>query len=243
MFATSKRVGMAVADYQMLEEGDKILVAVSGGKDSLSLLKLLKYRLEFIPIDIELMAVHIDMGVPDFPVGALADYFNQEGLKWHIEKIDILKDDQEWEDINCFWCSWNRRKTLFQLAQRFGFNKIALGHHMDDIVETMLLNLFYQGEISTMRPLQVLFDGKLTLIRPLAYVEEKNLKRLTEKEHIPDLDRFSCPHNDVSKRKAVKDIIATLGKTTPGIKKNIFKSLERVKEEYLLSSDAERLTR
>ncbi len=236
LFSISKKVGAAIADYRMIEDGDKIILAVSGGKDSLSLLKLFKYRQTFIPINIEIMAVHVDMGIPDFPLLELEEYFKQEAIKYHIEKIDILKG-KEWKDINCFWCSWNRRKCLFQLAKKFGFNKVALGHHMDDIVETTLLNMFYKGEISTMRPMQELFKGTFHIIRPLAYVKEAEIQQMINKEYLNNIDKFKCPHDDSSRRKMLKDLLTHLSVENPAIKKNIYKSLERIKEEYLLNKD------
>ncbi len=233
LFSISKKVGAAIADYQMLDPDDKILIAISGGKDSLSLLKLFKYRQTFIPIPIHIMAVHIDMGIPGFPLNQLKKYFQAEKINYHFEKIDILQG-KEWKDINCFWCAWNRRKCLFKIAERFGYNKIALGHHMDDIVETTLLNMFYNGEISTMKPNQELFKGKFHIIRPLAYVKEKDIQQLAFKENLLDIDNIACPNNDTSKRKMIKDLLTTLSRENPAIKKNIFKSLERIKPEYLL---------
>ncbi len=234
LFSISKKVGAAIADYNMLTDGDKIILAISGGKDSLSLLKLFKYRQTFIPIDIEIMAVHIDMGVPHFPLAELESYFQKEQFKYHIEKIDIL-NGKDWSEINCFWCSWNRRKCLFQLAERFGYNKVALGHHMDDIVETTLLNMFYNGEISTMRPKQELFKGKFHLIRPLSYVKEEEIKQLIAQEGLLNIDKFQCPNNDTSRRMMIKDLLCKLSKENPAIKKNIYRSLERIKDEYLLN--------
>lgn len=234
LFSLSKKVGAAIADYDMIRDGDKILLAISGGKDSLSLLKLFKYRKTFIPIDIEIMAIHVDVGIPNFPLDDLKAYFESEKIPYHIEKIDILKG-KNWSDINCFWCSWNRRKCIFQLADRFGFNKVALGHHMDDIIETTLLNMFYNGEISSMKPKQELFKGKFHIIRPLSYVKEEEIERFIKKEGLLDIDNFQCPHNNNSRRKMIKDLLTKLSKENPAIKKNIYRSLERVKEEYLLN--------
>ncbi|MBU2258325.1 MAG: tRNA 2-thiocytidine(32) synthetase TtcA, partial [Candidatus Omnitrophica bacterium] len=168
-FYISKRMGRAIGDYDLIQDGDKIVVAVSGGKDSLSLLKILADRRSFVPVKYEIMAVHVDMGYPCHHPKILAEYFKKLGVEYHVEKIDILQGKSR-KDISCFWCSWNRRKALFKAADRFNFNKVALGHHKDDIVETILMNMFFQGEISAMSPKQVLFDGKITIIRPLAYV-------------------------------------------------------------------------
>jgi tRNA 2-thiocytidine biosynthesis protein TtcA len=228
----SKRVGRAISDYQMISDGDKIAVAVSGGKDSIALLRILADRRRFVPIDYELLAIHIDQGYPRSRAMALARYFKKSQVKYHIEKSQALKKTPP-KNINCFWCSWNRRKALFQAADRLGCNKVALGHHKDDIAETILMNLFFQGEISAMRPKQELFNGKITLIRPLAYAEEEMIKRFAREEKLPH-DDCVCPHAVVSQRSKMAKIIRELEKTCPELKTNIFKSLKRIKKDYLL---------
>ena len=228
----SKRVGKASVDYNMLAEGDKILVAVSGGKDSLTLLRILQDRRKFVPIKYDLLAVHVDMGYPCQHPKILAAYFKELGVDYHIEKIDILQGKSR-KDISCFWCSWNRRKALFQVADRFGCTKVAFGHHQDDIVETMLLNLFYHGEISGMCPRQELFGGKIVLIRPLAYVEEKMIVKFAKDAGFPH-HKCACPNSITSKRTKMTDILTDLEKVCPDVKKNIFRSLKRIKKDYLL---------
>ncbi|MFH1129046.1 MAG: ATP-binding protein [Candidatus Omnitrophota bacterium] len=231
-FYISKRIGKAIIDYKMLSGGDKIAVAVSGGKDSLTLLRVLTDRRSFVPIKYEIMALHIDLGYPKSYASKLEKYFKKIGVKYHIEKVNALKETKK-EDINCFWCSWNRRKALFETANRFGFNKVALGHHLDDIIETILLNLFFQGEISAMSPKQDLFKGKITLIRPLAYVEEHLIRKFVKEEKIPTFDCI-CPNSVTSNRAKMGKIISELKKVCPDVKKNIFRSLKRIKKEYLL---------
>jgi tRNA 2-thiocytidine biosynthesis protein TtcA len=176
--------------------------------------------------------MHIDLGYPRSYAKALAGYFKKLKVKYHIEKVNVLKENKP-DKINCFWCSWNRRKALFQAAERLGFSKVALGHHKDDIVETILLNLFFQGEISAMCPKQELFDGKITIIRPLAYAEEEMIKRFSRQEKLPT-DSCICPHSVVSHRAKMAKIIKELEKTCPEIKTNIFRSLKRIKKDYLL---------
>jgi len=227
-FYVSKRVGRAIADYQMLSEGDKIAVAVSGGKDSLTLLKVLKDRQKFVPIKYELLAVHIDLGYPRSFAKPLEKYFKEIKVNYHIEKVKIKT-----KDISCFWCSWNRRKALFEVAGRFGCNKVALGHHKDDIVETILLNLFFHGEISAMSPKQELFKGKIILIRPLAYVEEDMIRRFARTAGFPH-QKCTCPNSITSNRTKIAQIIKDLEKVCPELKTNIFKSVKRIKEDYLL---------
>jgi len=219
-------------DYQLLSEGDKIAVAVSGGKDSLTLLKVLNDRRSFVPIKYEILAVHIDLGYPRSSAKTLEKYFKKVGVKYHIEKVDALKKTKP-EDINCFWCSWNRRKALFEVADRLGYRKVALGHHKDDIVETILMNLFFHGEISAMVPKQELFKGKIIIIRPFAYVEEYLIKRFIKTASFPVWDCI-CPHSLTSNRRKVANIIRDLKRFCPEIKTNIFRSVKRIKEDYLL---------
>lgn len=228
----SKSMGKAIMDYEMIAEGDKILVAVSGGKDSLTLLRVLNDRKKFVPIKYDLLAAHVDMGYPCQHPKILAEYFKKMGIAYHIEKIDILKGKSR-KDISCFWCSWNRRKALFETAARLGCTKVALGHHMDDIVETVLLNLFFQGEISAMCPKQELFKGQITIIRPLAYVEEELIRKFAKNLDFPH-HKCACPNSVTSKRTKVENIIKDLEKISPDIKKNIFRSIKRIKQDYLL---------
>jgi len=228
----SKRVGKAIMDYKMLADGDKIAVAVSGGKDSLTLLRVLNDRRSFVPIKYELVAVHIDMGYPRSCAKKLATYFKKNKIPYHIEKVDVLKKTDK-KKINCFWCSWNRRKALFEVANRLGCSKVALGHHKDDIVETILMNMFFQGEISAMAPKQELFKGKITLIRPLAYVEEYLMKRFAREERLPH-ETCVCPNSITSQRAKMGKIISDLKRKCPEVKTNIFRSLQRIKKDYLL---------
>jgi len=231
-FYISKRVGRAIMDYNMLSDGDKIAVAVSGGKDSLVLLKVLNDRKKFVPIKYDILAVHIDMGYPRSYAKKLQKYFKKIGVKYHIEKVDELKKMNK-KDITCFWCSWNRRKALFEAADRYGCTKVALGHHKDDIIETILMNLFFQGEISAMAPKQELFNGKITIIRPLAYVEEYLIRRFAKDELLPH-ETCVCPNSIVSNRARMGRIISEVKKVCPDVKTNIFRSVKRIKEDYLL---------
>jgi len=231
-FYISKRAGKAITDYDMLSDGDKIAVAVSGGKDSLTLLRVLNDRRQFVPIKYELLAVHIDLGYPRSFAKTLEKYFKKIEIPYHIEKVDVLKNSKP-KNINCFWCSWNRRKSLFEVADRFGCSKVALGHHQDDIVETILLNLFFHGEISAMAPKQELFRGKIIVIRPLAYVEEGMIIRFAKQAGFPH-QKCVCPNSLTSNRNKMTKIIQDLEKVCPEIKTNIFRSLKRIKQDYLL---------
>jgi len=227
----SKGIGKAMTDYGMLDDGDKIAVAVSGGKDSLTLLRILNDRRAFVPIKYDLLAVHVDMGYPGRMSGTLKKYFKKIGVDYHIEKTDVLKG-KKGKGVSCFWCSWNRRKTLFQVAARFGCTKVAMGHHKDDIIETILLNLFFNGEISAMSPRQELFKGKIIIIRPLAYVEEEMIKRFAKKAGLPS-QKCICPNSAVSKRRKVAGIVRDMRRICPDVKTNIYRSVRRIKTDYL----------
>jgi tRNA 2-thiocytidine biosynthesis protein TtcA len=231
-FYISKRVGKAIADYDMLADGDKIAVAVSGGKDSLTMLRVLNDRRAFVPIKYELLAVHIDLGYPCQHPKILGDYFKSQNINYHIEKVDILKGKTR-KDISCFWCSWNRRKALFETAHRFGCTKVALGHHKDDIIETILMNMFFQGEISAMSPRQELFKGKIVIIRPLVYVDEDMIIRFAKTAGFPH-EKCSCPNSLTSNRTRIGNIIKGLKRVCPDVKTNIFRSVKRIKKDYLL---------
>jgi tRNA 2-thiocytidine biosynthesis protein TtcA len=231
-FFLSKKIGKAITDYNMIDDGDRILIAVSGGKDSLSLLRIMEQRRSFVPVRYEVVAAHIDMGYHCQQTRALRDYFKKNGYEYCIKKVSILKGRKR-SDINCFWCSWNRRKALFELADKLGCRKIALGHHKDDIIETILLNLFFNGEISAMRPKQELFKGKIVIIRPLAYAEEKEIAAFSRGNRFPHA-RCSCPNSDRTKRSEMERMIKELARSCPNIKTNIFRSVERIKKDYLL---------
>ena len=232
--AVSRRAGKAIGDYAMIKEGDRIAVAVSGGKDSISLLHVLRHRQKVAPIKFEFVAVHIDFGFSDFNPQPLVAYFKDQDFTFHIEAVPAL-EGKRWEDIDCFWWSWNRRKALFHLAHRMGFHSIAFGHHMDDIVETIILNQFYRGEIGAMRPKQKLFGGALAIIRPLAYEREETMRVLAEKLGLKSIGGQSkCADEEDSHRLLIKNMLRQFERDNPQVIKNIFRSLQRIKEEYLL---------
>jgi len=227
-FYLSKKVGKAICDYQMLRNGDRIAIGVSGGKDSLSLLRILHDRQAFCPVKYHLVAVHIDLGYPSINTRKLKDYFKKSGYKFVIKKLNLPSKDR-----SCFWCAWNRRKMLFETAAESKCNKVALGHHQDDIIQTILLNLFFNSEISAMSPKQKLFSGRLTVIRPLAYVQEKEIIRFAQQEKLPYY-RYSCSNSLISNRRKIAQIVKDLERVCPNVKTNIFRSVRRIKREYLL---------
>jgi len=227
----STRIGRAIADYKLIEDKDRILVGVSGGKDSLSLLYLLNERKKWAPVDYELIAMHVET---DYDCGSsnrnrLKKFFKKHKIKHHFEKIKIRDKER---DISCFWCSWNRRKALFLAADRFKCNKVALGHHRDDIIETLLLNMFYHGEFSAMNPAQKLFGGKITIIRPLCHVEEDSIRKFAKESGFPS-QMCRCPNSEKSKRRMMKDFIKKVETGCKYVKTNVFRSISRVKQEYI----------
>ncbi len=228
-------VGKGIHRYGLIQDGDRILVGVSGGKDSLTLLHLLKERQKRVSIRYELIPVHVDLGFGSGRTEILRDYFEREGLFHHIEFTDIgtKANSPENRENPCFLCSWERRKKLFQIANRLKCNKIALGHHKDDIIETLLLNIFYSGEISTMLPLQSLFKGKITIIRPLSLLEEKQTIHFAREMGLP-FGPSGCPSSGRTKRREVKEIIETLSKKNHRVKGNMFRSLSNIKLDYML---------
>lgn len=228
-------VGKAIHRYGLIQNGDRILVGVSGGKDSLTLLHLLQERRKRVPIHYALTPVHIDLGFGSGRAEILKDYFEREGLSYYIEFTNIGRkaNSPENKENPCFLCSWERRKRLFHLANRLKCNKVALGHHKDDMIETLLLNIFYSAEISTMLPLQSMFNGKMTIIRPLSLVEEKEIERFARAKGLP-FGPSGCPSSGKTKRGEVKEIIERLSRKNHRVKGNIFRSLSNVKLDYML---------
>lgn len=227
-FYFSKKVGKAITDYHMLTEGDRIAVGVSGGKDSLSLLHILHIRQAFCPVKYHLVAVHIDLGYPSLVRKSLKAYFKKSCYEYAIKKLNLSSKGK-----TCFWCSWNRRKMLFETAQEFKCNKVALGHNLDDIVQTILLNLFFNSEISAMSPKQELFGGQLTIIRPLAYVQEREVIRFAKADRLP-YHKSKCLNSQTSNRRKIANMVKELEAVCPNIKTNIFRSIKRIRKDYLL---------
>ena len=226
-------MGKAIHRYHMIEHGDRILVGVSGGKDSLTLLHLLYERRKRVPIDYELVPVHIDIGFDPDRTEHLKSYFQKQGFTYRIERTEIgrLAHSAENRENPCFLCSWERRKRIFHLAHQLNCSKIALGHHKDDIIETLLLNILYSAEISTMLPVQSLFKGQIILIRPLSLIEEKKIDRFAREMNLP-FGSSGCPSSGKTKRNVVKELIEGLEKKDPRIKGNIFRSLSNIKWDY-----------
>lgn len=238
-----KLVGLmdkAVRDFALIGSGDRVLVAVSGGADSLSLLFLLADRAPVYGMNIELVPVYLDMGftaAASQNIERMAAFFSRLAPAYHTEATQFGPEaHRPGSGRNpCFLCARLRRKRLFELAESYACNKIALGHHKDDIIETFLINVFYGREISTMVPRQEVFHGRFSLVRPLSYAWERDLKALAREQQLPVLDE-GCPTEPISKRAYVKNLLRQLERDHRGTKENIFKALWRVKRDYLLTS-------
>ncbi len=227
----------AALDYRMFEEGDKVMVGVSGGLDSLVLMALLNTPMLFLP-SFSLMAVNIDMGFDDIYAGydRLEEHLKYHGYDYVMEKTDIGRLAHS--DFNrkkpCFLCTRLRRKRMIEIAEEHGCNKIALAHHKDDIIETLLLNMFYAREISTMMPNQSLFKGKFHVVRPLAYIREDLVKKYAHECEFPVIEN-QCPTSTTSKRLYIKRLLDDLEKDNKDIRENIFRAMKHVKTDYLLT--------
>ncbi len=234
-----RSLGQALHEYDMILDGEKIAVGLSGGKDSLTMMWLLNERLARIPISYELVAIYIDPGFEGGFSGELKDYCRGMGYTLIVDYTDfgtIAHSDKNRENP-CFLCSRLRRKRLFEIADQEGCKKLALGHHKDDIIETLFMNMCYAGEISTMLPVQKLFQGEFAIIRPLSYTSENDIIRFSENNTFP-LFHNPCPSAENSKRRDIKELLNTLYQSNRKIKGNIFRSMRRVKLDYLPKQSA-----
>jgi tRNA 2-thiocytidine biosynthesis protein TtcA len=233
--AVNRALGQALHRYNMIAHGDRILVGLSGGKDSLSLMWFLNERKQRILIDYELVAVYIDLGFDNGFSQRLESYAGTNGYDIRIEYTDYgrLAHSAQNRENPCFLCARLRRQRLFELAEALKCNKIALGHNKDDFIETLFMNMCYAGEISTMLPSQSFFNGKFDLIRPLAFVDEDTLKRFARQKGFPEFIN-PCPSARVSKRQEIKKLLQQLYAANKKTKGNIFRSMSHIKPEYML---------
>ncbi len=226
----------AVMDFKMIEEGDKLLIAISGGADSYVLLDLLDSPMIFVP-RFSFVVVNIDMGFdPSYKAyNSLEIFLHENNYRYVMERTDIgIVAHSEINKKNpCFLCSRLRRKRIFEIAEAEGCNKIAFAHHRDDIIETLLINMFYGREISTMVPKQSIFGGKLHIIRPLVYMREELVKKYCLERQFPVV-RNECPTSETSKRLYIKNLLNDMAKDNKKIRDNIFKAMSHVKPDYLL---------
>lgn len=234
--AFAKKAGRGINRFGMIRPGDRILIGLSGGKDSLALCAALAERKRWVPISYELEAVLLNW--LEYPL----ESSEVESVRLFLESLDIpltvieasIYPRNYAKPFSCYICSRNRKRILFQEAARRGMTRIALGHHLDDIVETTLLNLFFRGEFSTMMPVQDFFQGRLQIIRPLCEVEERDILRLERYYPLPVV-HTSCPRKDLNQRIVLKEILKQLKRMNRQVKENIYRAPWHINTAYLPS--------
>jgi tRNA 2-thiocytidine biosynthesis protein TtcA len=222
-FYLLKNVNKAIREFNMIADGDRVAVAVSGGKDSRSLLHLLHARQRSVAEKYHLTALHVETKVAAYPRFnlVLEPWFREMGVDYAFVPLEIPVDEPQ--PPGCFRCSRNRRKALFLKAHELGCSKLAFGHHADDALQTTLLNLFYSGQLETMAPSVDFFDGQIMVIRPLIYTEERRLDQLARALAFT-CDNVTCPHNDTSKRAWIKEWLRHAGRDYRQIRANLWRA-------------------
>lgn len=232
-----RQVGEAIGNYNMIEDGDKVMVCLSGGKDSYAMLDILLKLREHAPIHFDIVAVNLDQKQPGFPEQVLPTYLTELGVPFHIETQDtysIVTRVIEKGKTTCGLCSRLRRGILYRVANELGATKIALGHHRDDILETFLLNLFYGGKLKAMPPKLVSDDKKHVVIRPLAYVQEKDLERYAQIKQFPIIPCNLCGSQENLQRQAMKTMLNEWDKKFTGRVENMFAAMSSIVPSHLL---------
>ena len=235
-----RQVGQAIADFNMIEDGDKVMVCLSGGKDSYTMLDILLNLRDHAPISFELIAVNLDQKQPGFPEHVLPEYLTSIDVPFHIIEKDtysIVKEIVPEGKTTCGICSRLRRGSLYGFARENGITKIALGHHRDDIIETLFLNMFYGSKIKAMPP-KLLSDDKTNIvIRPLAYARESDIQRYADARQFPIIPCNLCGSQENLQRQVIKDMLQGWEKQHPGRLENIFRSLQNISPSQLADGD------
>ncbi|WP_438984594.1 tRNA 2-thiocytidine(32) synthetase TtcA [Aequoribacter sp.] len=232
--------GEAIVDYNMIEDGDRVMVCLSGGKDSYTMLELLMSLQKSAPISFELVAVNLDQKQPGFPEHILPQYLDALGIEYYILERDtysVVKRVIPEGKTTCGLCSRLRRGTLYGFAEEIGAQKIALGHHRDDIVETLFLNMFFQGSLKAMPPKLLSDDGKNVIIRPLAYCKESDIERFAQARAFPIIPCNLCGSQDHLQRVQVKEMLAQWERDYPGRVETIFKAVGNISPSQLADRD------
>ncbi|MCO4748055.1 MAG: tRNA 2-thiocytidine(32) synthetase TtcA [Proteobacteria bacterium] len=230
-------MGRASKEFALLEPNDRVMVCVSGGKDSFAMLNLLRTLIRRLPFSVELIAVNLDQKQPGFPVEVLPNYFEAEGYDYRVIERDtysVVTDKIEEGKTYCSLCSRLRRGILYSVAVELGCTKIALGHHREDAIETLLLNLFYSGQIKAMPPRLRSDDGRNVVIRPLIYCAEADIAAFAEEQAFPIIPCNLCGSQENLKRKQVRQLIETLHADNDKVKGNLFASLSHVRATHLM---------
>ncbi len=231
-----RNVGKAIADYNMIEPGDRVMVCLSGGKDSYGMLDILLSLRQNAPVDFELIAVNLDQKQPDFPEDVLPAYLSALEVPYYILEKDtysVVRKVIPEGKTTCGLCSRLRRGSLYGFAQEIGANKIALGHHRDDIVETLFLNMFFNGKLKAMPPKLLSDDHKNVVIRPLAYCKEKDLDRYARYKAFPIIPCNLCGSQENLQRVQIKNMLAGWEREFPGRTESIFRSIRNVAPSQL----------
>ena len=231
-----RETGRAIADFNMISEGDKVMVCLSGGKDSYTMLEILRNLQHSAPVNFELVAVNMDQKQPGFPEHILPEYLEKEGVAYHILEKDtysIVKEKVPEGKTTCGLCSRLRRGSLYGFAEEIGANKIALGHHRDDIVETLFLNMFYGGKMKAMPPKLRSDDNRNVVIRPLAYCREKDIIEFSALKEYPIIPCNLCGSQKNLQRQVIKDMLQQWDKQQPGRIENIFAAVQNIAPSQL----------
>jgi len=235
-----RHVGQAISDYDMIQDGDKIMVCLSGGKDSYTLLDILMNLQKHAPIDFEIIAVNLDQKQPGFPEHILPEYLTKIGVPFHIIEKDtysIVKEVVPEGKTTCGICSRLRRGSLYGYARQNGITKIALGHHRDDIIETAFLNMFYGSKLKAMPPKLLSDDKTNILIRPLAYCKESDIIRYSEQQDFPIIPCNLCGSQENMQRQVIKEMLQGWEKQQPGRLENVFRSLQNIAPSQLADTE------
>ncbi|GHC16104.1 tRNA 2-thiocytidine biosynthesis protein TtcA [Kushneria pakistanensis] len=235
-----RHVGNAIIDYAMINEGDRVMVCLSGGKDSYTMLEILRNLQRNAPVNFELVAVNMDQKQPGFPEHVLPEYLAEQGVEYHIVERDtysIVKEKVPEGKTTCGLCSRLRRGTLYGFAEEIGANKIALGHHRDDMLETLFLNMFFGGSLKSMPPKLLSDDGKNIVIRPMAYCSEADIARFAEAMAFPIIPCNLCGSQENLQRQVVKEMLADWERKHPGRVDTMFKALTNVAPSQLADRD------
>ncbi len=234
------QVGKAIADFNMIEEGDTVMVCLSGGKDSYTLLEILRALQKRAPIDFRIVAMNLDQKQPGFPEHILPEYFKSIGVEYRIEAQDtysIVKEKIPEGKTTCSLCSRLRRGIIYRVANELGANKIALGHHRDDMIETLFLNMFFGGKLKAMPPKLVTDKGDHIVIRPLAYCAEKDIARFARGMEFPIIPCNLCGSQENMQRKNIKKMLAAWEIEYPGRSQTIFTAMQNVAPSHLLDGN------
>ena len=235
-----RNAGRAIQEFNMIEEGDRVMVCLSGGKDSFTMLDILQNLQRSAPVDFALIAVNLDQKQPGFPEHVLPDYLTRQGIPFHIIERDtysVVKRVIPEGKTTCGLCSRLRRGMLYGFAEAHGMTKIALGHHREDILETLFLNIFHGGKLKAMPPKLLSDDGKHVIIRPLAYCREADIQAYATARQFPIIPCNLCGSQPHLQRKAIKQMLHSWEKQSPGRLENIFASMQKVIPSHLLDDN------